>query len=134
MVSDDSLQQAFGVGAPDGATECVVEANRVLDVADRVVVAAEDRGEPAEMAVDRSVVGDGPAGGGWSTGVRREALVERGSRGLASPTSTAVSAHSAGRESQLVSNACGSVITASSSERALSMSPRPARIQAWPPR
>ena len=78
MVSDDSFQQAFGVGAPDGAAECVVEANRVLDVADRVVVATEDRGEAAEVAVDRSLVGDGPAGGGWSTGVGREAQVERG--------------------------------------------------------
>ena len=75
-MGDDSLQQQFGVGGYDGVTECVVEAKRELDVADRVVVAAEDCGKAAEMAVDRSVADDGAAGGGGPTGVRREPLVE----------------------------------------------------------
>jgi hypothetical protein len=47
-------QPVFGVLAPDGAAERAVDPNGILEAARRVVRPAEERGQPAEVAVDRA--------------------------------------------------------------------------------
>src|ERR1700753_2194489 len=75
---DELGQVSFRARPPDGAAEAVVEPDRVFEVAYRVELAPEQRGEAAEPVVDGSVTTDGAAGGDGSAGVRDEPFVQRG--------------------------------------------------------
>ena len=81
VLGRDALQPPLGVQPPHGAAQLVVARDRGAQVAHGVVAAAEQRGEAAEVAVDRAVAGDRAAGRRGAAGVGQRGARRRRPRG-----------------------------------------------------